>query len=154
MTTTTPDPNAFLMGGGAKSAKFTNPGDKVDGIITATEVTQQTDFKTGAPKNWDDGKPMMQLVITLQTEDREDPDDDGIRRLFCKGSVKRPTTLGAVRTAVTEAGVKELAVGGRLQVVYTGDGEKSNPAMNAPKEYKAKYDPPAEGSVDVDAIFS
>ena len=70
------DPNAFLMGGGAKSAKFDNEGDKVVGTIRDMQVKQQTDIKTGAPRTWDNGDPMMQLVVTLQTDARDDEDDD------------------------------------------------------------------------------
>jgi hypothetical protein len=108
------DPNAFLMGGGGRSAKFATIGDKIDGEITATEVTQQTDFTDGTPKTWPDGNPMMQLVITLQTDEREDD---------------------------------------RLQLAYTGDGVAPKAGLNAPKEYAAKYSPPAAGSVNVDEIF-
>jgi hypothetical protein len=148
------DPNAFLMGGGGRSAKFATIGDKIDGEITATEVTQQTDFTDGTPKTWPDGNPMMQLVITLQTDEREDDQDDGVRRVFAKGSARKATTtIGAVRAAVQAAGAKTLEVGGRLQLAYTGDGVAPKAGLNAPKEYKAKYTPPAAGSVNVDEIF-
>ena len=83
------DPNAFLMGGGAKSAKFDNEGDKVVGTILDMQVKQQTDIKTGAPRTWDNGDPMMQLVVTLQTDARDDEDDDGQRTLYVKGQMQR-----------------------------------------------------------------
>lgn len=148
------DPNTFLMGGGGRSAKFATIGDKVDGEIINTEVTQQTDITDGSLKTWPDGNPMMQLVITLQTDDRQDDQDDGVRRVFCKGSARKATTtVGAVRSAVQAAGVKALEVGGRLQLAYTGDGVAPKAGFNAPKEYKAKYTPPAAGAVNVDDIF-
>ena len=62
------DPNGWLMSGGVGSAKFDAHGDCVNGTITETpELRQQTDFDTGAPLFWDDGKPKMQLVVTLAT---------------------------------------------------------------------------------------
>ncbi len=157
MTTTDhtfPDANAFLMGGGAKSAKFAAIGDKVDGEIIRTEVTQQTDLD-GTPKFWKDGNPMQQLVVTIQTTDRDDDEDDGVRRIFCKGSARTAkTSVGAVRAAVQAAGAKSLEVGGRLQMAYTGDGTPPKAGFNAPKEYAAKYVPPAASTgTNVDDIF-
>jgi hypothetical protein len=154
MSTADIDPGTFLMGGGGgRSAKFPNVGDKIDGEVISAEVTQQTDFKTGAPKTWDDGSPMRQLVVTLQTTEHEDDDDDGVRRLFAKGSPMKPTTsLGAIRAAVHAVGATNLEPGGRLQVAYTGDGVASGAGLNPPKEYKAKYGRPT-GGVDVNDIF-
>lgn len=154
---TTTDANQFLMGGGGRSAKFANIGDKIDGEIIRTEVTQQTDLATGEPKTWKDGNPMMQLVVTLQTDQHEDDEDDGVRRLFAKGSGRNSkTAVGAIRAAVQAAGAKTLEVGGRLQMAYTGDGVPSTAGFNPPKEYAARYQPPAPGRVDVteDDIFN
>ena len=55
------DPNAFLMGGGNKSAKFDNEGDKVVGTIQHMEVRQQTDIKTNEPLFWDDAKKQPKI---------------------------------------------------------------------------------------------
>lgn len=99
---------------------------------------------------------MMQLVITLQTSEHDDDEDDGVRRIFCKGSGRNSkTSVGAVRAAVQAAGAKSLEVGGRLQMAYTGDGVAKTPGFNAPKEYQARYTPPTStpGSVSVDDIF-
>ena len=112
------DPNAFLMGGGAKSAKFDNEGDKVVGTILDMQVKQQTDIKTGAPRTWDNGDPMMQLVVTLQTDARDDEDDDGQRTLYVKGQMQR-----AVQDAVRKAGARGLAEGGRLGVKFVSTAE-------------------------------
>jgi len=150
--TTAPSANDLLMGGGGKSAKFPEVGSKVMGEITDLTVTQQTDID-GKPKTWDDGKPMWQVVATLQTTDREDGDDDGLRKLYIKGSTKNPVSMaGAVRKAVTDAGEKEMKVGGQLAVVYTGDGEATRAGLNAPKEYKAQYKAPV-ATVAVDGDF-
>ena len=148
------DANSFLMAGGAKSAKFENPGDAVKGIVEAADVTQQTDLKTGAPKTWDNGDPMMQLVITLQTDlDDEGDDDDGKRKLYLKGS-KPETSLGAVKGAIREAGAKGIEIGGELVLQYTGDGEATQRGFNPPKLYRAKYTAPAPiNQAAVDDIF-
>lgn len=141
------DPNNFLMGGGGRSAKFENPGDTITGTICAEpEVKQQTDIKTGAPKFWDNGDPQMQLVVRLQTQLREDGDDDGIRAIYVKGGFKAPTMQKAIADAVRAAGAKGLAVGGTLTVTYTGNGPASGVGMNPPKYYTAQYQAPVAGA--------
>mgnify|MGYP000676876507 CR=1 FL=1 len=127
----TTDPNSWLMSGGVPAAKFEAHGDTIKGTITeAPELRQQTDFDTGAPKFWDDGKPMMQLVITLATDDRDPatPDDDGTRRLYVKGKLQQ-----AIAAAIRKAEANGLAVGGVLTVAYVGDDEpKKRGARNEP----------------------
>lgn len=126
----------FLMGGGVQSAKFENVGDSVAGDVhDEPEVRQQTDLSTGALKFWDDGRPQMQLVVTLKTSLHDDADDDGLRKLYIKGKY----LTEAVREAVRKAGAKGLEVGGRLQVTYTGDGPQTKRGFNPPKLYRAEY---------------
>jgi hypothetical protein len=130
------DPNAFLMGGGSASAKFEEYGDTVTGTICeAPEVRQQTDISTGQPVHWPSGDPKMQLIVTLQTTLRDDPDDDGKRRVYVKGK----SLTEAVREAVRQTGAKGLELGGTLTVTYTGDGVASQRGFNPPKLYTATY---------------
>ena len=152
-TDTTYDPNAILMGGG-KSFSFAAIGDKIAGTVTAIDAQPQTDIQTGEVKRWKDGNPMMQVIVTLDTEIAEDAGDDGARRVYLKGS--RPdTSLGAVRTAVKAAGASKIEVGGTLAIAYTGDGEPTQRGYNPPKQYQAKYTPPAPFSqAVVDDIFA
>ena len=147
------DPNALLMGGG-KSFSFDNVGTKAAGTIIAAESAQQIDMDTEKPAFWDDGKPKMQVIVTLQTDLDEEVGDDGQRRVYLKGS-KPHTSLGAVRAAVKTAGAGGIEVGGRLQLAYTGDGEPTKKGWNAPKQYVAKYTPPAPvDQAAVDDIFA
>lgn len=133
--------DSFLMGGGgAPSAKFPALGTSYTGRITEKPaVEQQRDFNSGDPKFWNDGNPMMQLVVTVQTEMRDPSveDDDGRRRFFVKGQLKN-----AVADAVRKSGGRGLEVGGRLTVTYTHDGEKKG-NLNAPKQYRVEYTPAA-----------
>jgi len=154
MSTTHPiDPNSLLMGGG-KSFSFDTIGDKVDGVVTAMEAVQQTDMDTGQPAFWSDGNPKMMVAVTLDTDLAEEAGDDGTRRVYLRGS-KGDSSLGAVRAAVKAAGATKLEVGGRLQLAYTGDGERKQKGWNAPKLYAAKYTPPAPVSqAAVDDIFA
>ncbi len=131
------DADDLLMGGGkgAPGFKFDAIGATVKGIVTLKETMQQRDIKTGVPKTYDDGNPMMQLVVTLQTDLRDDTldDDDGTRRIFAKGAM-----LVAIRDAVKEAKLDTLGIGDELTVRYTGDGVAKTRGFNPPKEYRAK----------------
>lgn len=137
-----PNADDFLMGGGgAPTAKFPTPGTVVTGRITQKPtVEQQRDIKTGDNKFWSDGNPMMQLVVTVQTELRDPSidEDDGRRRLFVKGVMKN-----AIADAVRNAGARGLEVGGTLAVTYTHDGVAKQMGMSAPKQYTATYTPAA-----------
>jgi hypothetical protein len=137
------DAMGFLLGGSVPSAKFDTAGTTVGGPITEEpELRQQIDYDTDEPAVWKDGKPKMQLVVTVQTNlrDPQNPDDDGTRRFYVRSNLQK-----AVAQAVRQAGAKSLEVGGVLNVTYTGDGPKTNPKFNAPKLYSATYTPPAEG---------
>lgn len=150
---TPPDPNAFLAGGGGKSATLAAVGDQVVGQITDLRTTQQTDFLTKVPKTWDNGDPMWQVVVSLQTDQREDANDDGIRNVYLKGSGKDPhTSAGAARMALQTSGASQLEVGGMFAVAVIGFGEPPKPGLNAPKQHQAHYKAPAP-SADLSAIF-
>lgn len=141
---TSNDPNSFLLGGGGSSAKFDQPGDTVAGTITSTEVREQTDIQTGKPLTWDNGDPRMQLVVSLQTDLRDDNDDDGVRAVYVKGS-KKPGSKSlhdAVRAAVQSAGAKGLEVGGTLSVSYVGDEPSQTRGFSPRKLYEARYAAP------------
>lgn len=143
MTTPQQMPTAaeLLMGSGGTSAKFPTIGTSVSGrIAREPSVEQQKDFTTGDLKFYDDGKPQLQIVVTLATNDRDpaNPDDDGQRRLYIKGQMRT-----AVEKAVRAAGAPHLQVGGHLTVTYSRDGERKNPRFNAPKNFDAVYVPAA-----------
>jgi hypothetical protein len=133
--------NDFLMGGGIAPAKFDTIGTTVSGTIaTPPKVEQQKDFTNGELKFWPDGKPMQQMVVTVQTtlRDPDVADDDGQRTFYIKANM-----LKAVREAVRKSGSKGLEVGGTLSITYTGDGEQTKRGFNPPKLYGATYAPPS-----------
>lgn len=138
-----PDANDWLFSGGVPSAKFDSHGVTVAGTITAKPTTQQqTDFDSGEPKFWDDGRPMLQVVVDLRT-DLRDPDiedDDGTRRLYVRGK----HLTAAVRDAVRKAGGKALEVGAELAVTYVGDDAPKRRGASGAKQYRAEYRPAAE----------
>lgn len=134
------DAASFLMGSGGPAAKFPDLGTTVGGPITRIGAPmQQRDMATNAPKFWDDGNPMMQLPVDVQTDQRdtEIPNDDGVRTLYIKGQMQ-----AAIRDAVRRSGARMLEVGGTLTVKYASDGQPAKKGFNAPKVYEATYTPP------------
>lgn len=132
------DANELLMGGGSKAARFDGIGVTVTGVIEDVTAKQQTDFTTGDLKFWPNGDPMYQVLVRLQTSEREDGDDDGVRTLYVKGK----SLTNAVRDAVRKAGGRGLEVGGTLTVAYIGDGPQERKGINPPKLYTAEYAKP------------
>lgn len=147
------DANDLLMGGGIKSAAFPDQqyGHTVAGIIIRPpQVRQQTDFDTGKPKVFDNGDPMMQIVVQVQTDLRDPADstDDGVRAFYLKGQVQ-----AAVRDAVRTAGAKGLELGGHLAVRYIKDEPNSRGRGKDKKVYAARYTAPTAAAAN-DALMS
>lgn len=143
--------NDFLFATGGKAASFENLDDSIRGIVIDARVRQQTDIETNEPKSFADGTPMMQLVIRLQTDERDSSvdDDDGVRTLYAKGGSYRVATgegksmRDAIADAIKSSGGSSLEEGDELVVAFTGLGEKKNRAYSAPKLYTAGWRRPA-----------
>lgn len=138
--------NDFLLGGGGASASFEAVGDTVTGTIVSAEIMQQTDILDNKPLTWDDGSPKLQLVVRLKTAQRDpdNPDDDGTRAVYVKGSKKAGTRSlhDAVASAVRAAGAKSLETGGTLAVTFAGTEPSATKGFNPRKLYTATYAPP------------
>jgi len=150
------DVNDFLMGGGGKAAKFEQLGDSVEGTITEVRLTQQTDMESQAPLFWSDGKPRMQLVVAIETDQRDGENDDGVRRIYAKGgnyevaSGSGKSLKDAIADAVKKVSAPTLEEGGWLKVAYTGEGKKTNRGFSSPKLYKAAYKVPVQSVAAAD----
>jgi len=146
---TTPTADEFLLGGSAGKSAFAKDdpiGTTVTGTILSTEVRQQTDLETGKPMTWENGDPRMQLVVSLQTDQRvpDEPDDDGVRAVYVKGS-KAPGSQSlhdAVRAAVQAANAKGIEPGGTLTVQLIGTEPSKTRGYNDRKLWAAAYKAP------------
>lgn len=141
------DIDGFLLGGGGKSASFETIGDTITGTIVSAEVKDQTDIATGKVATWDNGDPKKQLVVRLQTTQRDpqDSEDDGIRAVYVKGSKKAGSRSlhDAVAGAVRAAGAKSLEVGGTLTVTHDGTEPSATRGFSDRKLYRATYAAPS-----------
>lgn len=134
----------MLFMGRPEACKFDNVGDMITGIVVDQFAQQAKDFDSGALKFWDDGRPILDPVVILQTS-------DGLRTLYV-GSYRM---RNAIRDAILVAGfdhggsrgVPGLRKGGRLLVRYTGNDQPARKGGQPPKLYDAGYDPPGRKSI-------
>ena len=141
--------------GGGKSLSFGEVGSQQaaacfkiwrGGVITDIgEARQGTDFKTKKPLTWDNGDPMMQLPITLDTargkcpERAETAEDDLVRTLFI---TKGKSMFAAARAALRKANVNDFEVGGSLYVCWTSGEGRTGDA----RQYEMYYEAPVGNS--------
>lgn len=146
-----PDPNSLFASVSVPSISFKDSkiGDSFTGTITALETAQVRDFDSNEPKFWDDGKPQLQVVLTLDTEyaDPTNPEDDGTRKLYLVGA-----KLTAMKAAVKEFG-QPVAVGQKITITFTGEKPNANKRFNATKLYGVKLEAGAGNSKAVDAVL-
>lgn len=124
-----------VMQGGAPSAfsKDDPIGTSVEGEIVEIRAEQQTDFTTGEPLFYPNGKPKPQVVIHLQTT-MTDPNrigDSGIRGVYVKGY-----NIGQLRLACRQAGVGDHPnVGDRLKATFARTQPAKTRGYNDAKIY-------------------
>lgn len=124
-----------VMQGGAPSAfsKDDPIGTSVEGEIVEIRAEQQTDFTTGEPLFYPNGKAKPQVVIHLQTT-LQDPDrvgDSGIRGVYVKGY-----NIGQLRLACRQAGVGDHPnVGDHLKATFARTQPAKTRGYNDAKIY-------------------
>ncbi|MFI2230917.1 hypothetical protein [Nocardia testacea] len=107
--------------------KNTTPGTTVTGRITAAEEQPKLKFggAAGEVERDQDGKPVTQLVITLDTE-------SGAKNLYVSWRMEQ-----AIGIALADAGDAEFEIGATLSVTYTGP----DPAFPKARLFTATYTP-------------
>lgn len=124
-----------VMQGGAPSAfsKDDPIGTSVEGEIVEIRAEQQTDFTTGEPLYYPNGKPKPQVVIHLQTT-LQDPNrvgDSGIRGVYVKGY-----NIGQLRLACRQAGVGDHPnIGDHLKATFARTQPAKTRGYNDAKIY-------------------
>lgn len=135
-----------LLGGGRSIPSATFKGVSPiawEGVVEeaskkpAYEYDPSKPGNRGAQKFWPDGNPVENLWVTLQTNVRNDQEDDGRRVLVLDSKNK----LEAVQEAVRESGAS-FAKGGRLWIEWYGNDPNGKNPQNPPKLYRARYQGP------------
>jgi hypothetical protein len=124
--------DAFLAGR-PPAVKFADIGDMATGVIQDLFLQQERVYNSQDLKFWDDGRPVMQLVVILRMAG-QDPD---LQTLYV-GRAMREAIAGAIQ----DAKVKGLRRGGTLCVRHTGVEPARTPGAKGAKLYDAAYDPP------------
>ena len=126
----------LLLSGGAtgKSMKFNTVGDSYSGTVVSVEPRAYTDIQSGKPEHWDNGDPKMQLVVGIQTDERnpELENDDGVRYDYVKMWGKQKQSL---RAAAQAAGGSP-AVGDFYSVKFVGEEPSKTRGFNPTKLYE------------------
>lgn len=117
-------------------------------VLELLDPVHQKNFTTKEPEYWDPEKtrPKEMVGIVLQTDLRDQPDDegndDGVRAVFMTVDYKRGGKLAAVQDALEAARATDVEPGGQLALWFTGyDPESKNPD-NPRKLYQATWTPP------------
>ncbi|RTE49622.1 hypothetical protein [Actinobaculum sp. 352] len=144
-----------LASGGGRSifTKDSVLGETHEGTIVSIDLRQTTDFQTGKPQTWDNGDPKMQCVISLQTSERDDAEDDGFRAAYIKmWGGQRKALTDAARTAGFERLSQALAPGNVFRATYVRDEPPARPGMSPTKVYA--YEIVRAVSAELDAVSS
>jgi hypothetical protein len=149
-----------ISGGGAKPFVFENIGDACVGEILLIEKRQQRAFGTGEPMIWEDTRePRMLYYAEIQTDARDDDEDDGIRALYMKGGVNYEpkegsgTSAGAALDKIMKDGNLDIAEGGQLAVAFTGMAKATTAGFQSAKLYAVQYKAPVS-SISADDLFA
>lgn len=129
-----PDPNDLLSSVSVPSLSFKDAkvGTSYTGTITDLQTVQVRDFATGDPKFWEDGKPQLQIQVTLSTE-YNDPtieDDNGDRRVYLFGQ-----KLAAAREALKASGMSKFELGSKFTITLSGTKPPKTKGFNDIKLY-------------------
>ena len=131
-----------LFESSSKGVKFDTVGASITGTVKAApRERQQTKYGTQEPDFWPNGDPKMQILVDLQTDRREDPNDDGERTLY----VASPKMRKAIGEAIRAANASDILPGGTLTVTFIGNDPASKNPANPAKLYQAQYTPPVSG---------
>lgn len=122
------------LAGGSKSA-FTSdslPGDTITGAVVSVDYKQVNDFNTGEPAYFPSGDPKMQFVIVIQTDQRDDEDDDGRRTIYIPAwGSKKQALVDAMRAEGMHKASEAFATGNIFTATFVEELQKQNPQTRA-----------------------
>lgn len=122
------------LAGGSKSA-FTSdslPGDTITGAVVSVDYKQVNDFNTGEPAFFPSGDPKMQFVIVIQTDQRDDEDDDGRRTIYIPAwGSKKQALVDAMRAEGMRKASEAFAAGNIFTATFVEELQKQNPQTRA-----------------------
>ena len=148
-----PGVDDLLAGSGSPSLSFKDAevGHSYEGTITELRAVQVRNYEDPTKlEYWDDGKPKMQIEVTLQTDyaNASDPDDDGKRRVFLFGQ-----KLRAAKEELAKKGFKTFEIGMGFKITLSGTKPSQNKRYNDVKLYDIELSA-ATTRPDVDEVMA
>lgn len=148
-----PGVDDLLAGGGSPSLSFKDAevGHSYEGTIADLRAVQVRNYEDPTKLEfWDDGKPKMQIEVTLSTDyaDPSDPDDDGKRRVFLFGQ-----KLRAAKEELAKKGFKTFEIGMGFKITLSGTKPSQNKRYNDVKLYSIELTA-AKTRPDVDELMA
>lgn len=147
-----PDPNDLLGTRSIPSISFKDAkvGEGFTGTITDLRTVQVRSYDSGEPEFWDDGKPKLQIEVTLATDylNPELEGDDGTRRVYLFGQ-----KLAAAKQEMKNKGFSKLEKSMKFTISWVGEKPSSNKKYNNIKLYEIELDA-ATSNPDVDALLT
>lgn len=147
-----PEASDLLVGSSVPTLSFKDVavGEGYEGTVLSARTVQVRNYEDPTKLEfWDDGKPKLQIEVTLQTDyaDPTDPDDTGERRVFLFGQ-----KLRAAQDEFRKKGLKKLEAGSHFKIVLTGTKPSQNKRYNDVKLYSIEINP-ATSNAAVDALL-
>lgn len=147
-----PEASDLLVGSSIPTLSFkdTAVGEGFEGTVISARTVQVRNYEDPTKLEfWDDGKPKLQIEVTLATDyaDPTDPDDDGSRRVFLFGQ-----KLRAAQDEFRKKGLKKLEAGFSFKITLTGTKPSQNKRYNDVKLYAIEINP-ATSDAAVDALL-
>lgn len=147
-----PGVDDLLGGAGAPSLSFKDAavGHSYEGTIVDVRAVQVRNYEDPTKLEfWDDGKPKMQIEVTLDTAyaDPSDPDDDGKRRVFLFGQ-----KLRSAKEELAKKGMKSIQIGAHFKITLSGTKPSQNKRYNDVKLYTIEMSP-ATSNPEVDKLM-
>jgi hypothetical protein len=148
-----PDPNDLLGSKSVPSLSFKDVevGTKFEGVITDLRTVQVRNYDDpNKLEYWDDGKPKLQIEVTLATKyiDPSLDEDDGTRRVYLFGQ-----KLQAAKAEMKAKGIDKLEKGFGFAIEFVGTKPSSNKRYNDVKLYAIEVTA-SKSNPDVDALLS
>jgi hypothetical protein len=119
-----------FFGSSIPSVSFDKIGDKVRGRVIDVEIRQQIDMDTNTPMTWNDGRPRMQAVTTLETHQPTNEDDSGLHNLYIRGYMQNDVR-GALRAIHSQV----LTNGMWLEVTFAKEDEPRRRGMKGARHF-------------------
>jgi len=124
------DFNAMAKNSGGTWVSLRKQGDRIVGELIDTEERDKT-FEGAAVLSRKTGKPRKEIIVTLKVDDRNDEEDDGIRKVSANESMQRALIAAAKKVP--------FVAGGRLAIEVTEDA----PGDREQATYQAAFKAPA-----------